>query len=99
MNVSRGSLAIVVHPKANGWLVNVLDAAPIGRYRLPDGHMAETNRPGLWIVESLQQPFDAPLKSGGYRTCQFGCIDDAWLRPLRGGTRETAQQIIEGLTV
>lgn len=84
-------LARIVAPgnHANGWIVQVLNRAPIGEYRLPDGFMAMGESDAVyWVCESLMHsPFNAPILYRGKwskRQTRYSAIDDPHLRPLPG---------------
>tara|TARA_B100001250_G_scaffold410687_1_gene437636 strand:- start:766 stop:1104 length:339 start_codon:yes stop_codon:yes gene_type:complete len=88
MNCKPGDIARIVHPSMYGTLVDILHAAPVGNYRLPDGQTGFGDEPGCWVFKFLGQPKDVPMYNGfkdfiGTRKAQYAACHDRWLRPIR----------------
>ena len=88
MNCKPGDLAIIIgHSKHAGRLVEVLFAAPIHDFLLPDGDWHLACPSGYWCLRSLGTPFDLVIRMPWGTTTSSGMYvagADAWLRPLRG---------------
>ncbi len=87
MNCKPADLAVIVYPcQWQGWLVRVIEAAPLGHFLMPDGHLAERGheRPS-WICESLMTSVFCNPCNVGFRFSRFAIIPDYALRPLRDG--------------
>jgi hypothetical protein len=84
MNCKPGDLANIVGPTNDylGALVEVLHAAPVGEFKLPDGFRAYGRSTDAWVIRFLSEP----QKVGtvlGTRLAQFASVRDSYLRPIR----------------
>jgi hypothetical protein len=94
MNCKPGDLAIVVRSgKCAGRLFDVLYAAPLVRFKLPDGHFNVAGRPGDWVLKAVGRPVKAKC-IGGERVTWYACGADVALRPIRNpGADETDETL------
>ena len=92
MNIkSAPCLARIVAPgyPENGWIVQVLHAAPSGVFSLPNGcTTTDDHRLDHWVCESLMHSnFTVKTIMAGIarpRQTRFAVIQDHYLRPLPG---------------
>jgi hypothetical protein len=72
-----------------GRMVVALERAPTGDYTLPDGYPAVPGRPGVWVIESLDGLFEAPIytfgRKTGSRMTRFAAVDEKYLKPYDPG--------------
>jgi len=87
MNCKPGDLAIIIgkpthNPEALGMIVEVLYAAPLERFKLPDGTPHQAASALSWVIRltrPLPLAWNTVRKMGAYAVCP-----DSRLRPLPG---------------
>ena len=84
MRCKPGDLAVIVHPRLAGKLVEVIHAAPAGHsFYLPNGVWHSRAIASDWVIKALGAPFDVRRPSGAF-TNEYACCEDRWLRSIRG---------------
>lgn len=86
MNCKPGDLAWITHPGMYGTLVEILHAAPVGQFKLPDGQPATCVNSDCWVFEFLGRPKKVGVTyhwGEGSRLAKFAACQDKWLRPIR----------------
>lgn len=82
MNCKPGDLAVVVgSSQYSGMICEVLYAAPIGSFFLPDGFYAIDGEVGYWVVKFSRKI--SVQTTNGFRETYYGHGDDKYLRPIR----------------
>ena len=100
--VKVGDLAITKNCKRNGMIMEILSAAPRGRFDLPNGNvqlpMSEDKYPA-WVVKSLSGPMHVRGGDGTTRPVNIGTVPDRILFPLPGDPVEIdSEQMAEAQT-
>ena len=84
MNCKPGDLAIITGSSIyTGRLVEVLFAAPVVPFMLPDGFRHDACEYGDWVIKSIGSPFSTTTHSGRFlRFAIYGVGTDSYMRPL-----------------
>jgi hypothetical protein len=85
--VKVGDLAITKNCKRAGLIVEILSAAPRGRFMLPNGNrqipLSDDKYPA-WVIKSLSGPLRVRGSDGTTRLVEIGTVPDYLLFPLPG---------------
>lgn len=83
MNCKPGDLAIIVGVASKcGFIVEVMRAAPLSRFKLPDGRPHVACFVSDWIIK-FQRPVQCPTMRGMVLS-EWAVVADSKLRPLNG---------------
>jgi len=85
--VKVGDLAITKNCKRSGLIVEILSAAPRGRFLLPNGNIQtpmDEDRYPAWVIKSLSGPLRVRSGDGTVRQVNIGTVPDRLLFPLPG---------------
>jgi hypothetical protein len=85
-----------------GTLVEILHAAPVGDFVLPDGQPANCVHADCWVFEFLGKP-KSVLIAGPLgvmtRMARFAQCQDKWLKPIRDPGEDARDETLEWLPV
>lgn len=90
MNIKAGDLAIVIRSRTSlgrqfiGSIVEVVCAAPLADFKLPDGHSHIAGDTGDWVVKAIGMRFVVPMSNGGVRQSLYAVGHESCLRPITG---------------
>lgn len=89
LNCKPGDMAVVIGdgPFA-GMIVEILYAAPMEEFNLPDGYPHEAGGPAEWVIK-MPRPVPALIERSSIpRMTIYGCGRDSRLRPIRDSDGE-----------